>query len=288
MSIEGGPPDRLFTEYDDRKIRGQATGINGRLIDPAAQSTGLIARAGQAFNKLFHRTIDVTTEGAVYRINVKSARKFITNNEALFPNKFGKTSLSDKEIETCIHELRARQIALPKWTAIQSNLWKAKSKLVYEDLGTCFLFTTDVNSPQNALLTFQTKIEKQYALLSPEKRTDIDHAKLLQGDPKELEKLGNALYEEFKPGTKRGDYMVDLLSRDSIKDKKVVLDRVRAFCTLLETRWDDFCASKRELSEGIDKKVLLEKTLSGETTQALDAFKEFQNPTRRTPSPTEG
>lgn len=272
MSIEGGSPDRLFTEYDDRKIRGQATGINGRLIDPAAQSTGLIARAGQAFNKLFHRTIDVNTEGDVYRINVKSARKFITNNKALFPNEFGKTSLSDKEIETCIHELRARQT----WTAIQSNYRKAGSKLVYEDLGIRFLFTRDTPNPQLTLRVFQTTIEKQYALLHPEIRTGIDHAKLLQGDPTELEKLGNALYEQFKPGTGRGDYMVSVQYKDvPTDDKKEVLDRVRAFCTLLETTWDDFYASRNDLFKGTNKNVLLEKTLSGETPQALDEFKKF-------------
>ena len=185
MSIEGGPPDRLFKEYDDRNIRGQATGINGRLIGPADQSTGLIARAGQVFDKLFHRTIDVTTEGgAVYRINVKSAKKFITNNKNIFSFQVDTASLSDKDIETCIQELRTRQIAQTKWAAIQSKHTTAPH--VYENLGTRSLFTRGAASPLMALQVFDTTIENQYALLTPGKTTEIDNEKMLQGDQTEL------------------------------------------------------------------------------------------------------
>lgn len=262
MAIEEG---RLFQEFDERNIAGQARGIRGKAIDPKTQSKGLI----EMINTLFHRSIDVETQEGTIRVNVRSAKKFILSHGDLFPDHRNKTSLTDEEIQDCIHKLRKKQTDSVKWEALQKEY--DPDSFVYEDLGIKNLFRRGAADSQQALLTFQRTIDDQYFLLPEEKRKEINHGKLFLGDPSELTKLTEALYNEFKPGTPRGEYIARLLYKGrSFADKPEVLRRARAFRKVLETNWNKFCES--DLFSWDKTLELFNQVISGKQEEVLKRF----------------
>lgn len=266
MAIEEG---RLFQEFDERNIAGQARGIRGKAIDPKTQSKGLIEKM---IDTLFHRSIDVKTQEETIRVNVRSAKKFILSHGDLFPDHRNKTSLTDEEIQACIHELRKKQTDSVKWEALQKEY--NPESFVYEDLGIKNLFGRGATDPQQALLTFQRTIDDQYFLLPKEKREGINHDELFLGNPSELTKLTEALYNEFKPGTPRGEYIAHLLYDDrSYTDKPEVLRRARAFRSCLETNWNDFYESN--LFSWNKTPELFNQVISGKQEEVLKRFLQY-------------